>query len=110
MITDLAGIAAELAALIKANEFGKARQRVLEAHRSGLASDMTERQQTVHALTLALVEAKKQREMLLQVIEGLPEGQKYFARAQVETICREIFDEQISSLQARKRQLSRPAR
>jgi hypothetical protein len=110
MIADLAGIAAELAALIKEQELGKARQRAREAHRSGLALDITARQQTVHALTQALFEVKKQREMLFQAVEGLPEGQKYFARAQVETICREIFDDHISSLQARKRQLSRPAR
>jgi hypothetical protein len=110
MIADLAGIAAELAALIKAQELGKARQRAQEARRTCLATDLTARQQTVHALTLALFEAKKQREMLHQLVEGLPEGQKLFARVQVESICREIFDEQIWSLQAKKRQLSRPTR
>lgn len=108
MIEDFSSIAAEVVNLIKAQQIEKAAQLVQKVRRTALTMDFKERQQTVHEVTLALIEARTQRDKVAQVVNGLPQGHLTIARVQVEQICRELFDTQILELQAKKRQLSRP--
>jgi hypothetical protein len=108
VISDLSSVAASVVELIKAQELEKARQLVLNRHRAALGSHFEARQQGVHELTLAIVEAKKQRSRVMQAVDGLPAEQQLLARVQVEAMCRDLFDGEIASLTSRKRQLSRP--
>lgn len=107
MTEDLSSIASAVLSLIKAQQIEKAAQLVQKAHRSALTKSFQERQQTVHEVTLALVEARKQRQKLIQAVNEFPQGQQLLVRAQVEKICRDLFDAKIIELQTRKRQLSR---
>ncbi|WP_442809185.1 hypothetical protein [Trinickia soli] len=110
MIADLPTVAGELVELVKALQLEKARQLAQEARRVAVSSHLEGRQQTVHELTLAIAEAKRQRARLFQEVVALPESQRLFARAEVENICRSLFDAEIALLTTRKRQLSRPTR
>lgn len=108
MIEEFSTIAGEVTKLIKAQQIEKAAQLVQKAHRSALANSFKERQRTVHEVTLALIEIRRQRDKLIQTVDEFPQGQKPLARAQVEQICRMLFDEKILEMQTQKRQLSRP--
>jgi Mg/Co/Ni transporter MgtE len=108
MIQDFSRVAAEVMNLIKAQQIEKAAQLVRKAHHSALTTSFKERQQTVHEVTLALAEARAQRSKVVQAVNELPPEQQFFARTQIEQICRALFDVQISEMQMRKRQLSRP--
>jgi hypothetical protein len=110
VISDLSRLAAQLVELIKMQELDKARQLVQDARRAGAGSDFRARRQTVHELTLAIADAKRQRARLFLAVDALPDSQRLFARAEVENICRSLFDAEIASLTTRKRQLSNPAR
>lgn len=108
MIEDLSKIAGEAMSLIKAHQIEKAAKLVRDKHRAALTSSFNGRQQTVHEVTLALVETRAQRDKVLQTVDELPKQLQPIARAQVENICRELFDPQILELQALKRKISRP--
>ncbi|MBN3787218.1 hypothetical protein [Burkholderia sp. Ac-20353] len=110
MIADLPAIAADLVELVRALELERATQLAQAARRDAHRAHFEDRQQTVHALTLAIAEAKRQRAKLLSTVDALPPAEQARARHTVEAICRSLFDEQIASLATRKRQVSRPAR
>ncbi|MDW9233772.1 hypothetical protein C7S15_7766 [Burkholderia cepacia] len=59
---------------------------------------------------MAIAAAKTQRAKLFDVVDTLPQSEQAHARHAVEGICRLLFDEQITSLVTRKRQISRPSR
>ncbi len=108
MIEDFSRIAANLINLIKSQQIEEAVQLAQKARRSALTTSFTERQRTVHEVTLAVVEARRQRDKVIQAVNECPQGQQPLVRAQVEQICRDLFDAKIFEMQARKRQLSRP--
>jgi hypothetical protein len=108
MIEDISAIAMELVELIKARQLETARQLVHASRRTALGAHSHERQRSVHEITLAIAEAKKQRVRLLREVEALPEAEQQFARIEIEGICSRLFDEEIARLTTRKRQLSRP--
>jgi hypothetical protein len=108
MIEDIFQVTTALVALIEAQELEKAKQLAQRANQSARTYDFKSRQLAVHEVTRCLKEAQGQREKLLQAVEALPGTQKLFARAQVEAICRDLFDGEIAWLRTRKRQLSQP--
>ncbi|TCG09294.1 hypothetical protein BZM27_06545 [Paraburkholderia steynii] len=110
MSNDLAVVAAEIVALIKSLELEKARRLAMERRREAAVWEFGARQKSVHELTLAIVEAKRQRERVMRTVDDLPQAQRLFAKAQVEAICREFFDAEIAEWATRKRELSRPGR
>ncbi|AOK06575.1 hypothetical protein KDW55_10835 [Burkholderia sp. AU19243] len=110
MIADLSAIAVDLVELIRALELERADQLAQTVRRDAQRAHFEGRQQTVHALTLAIANAKMQRTKLFDAVATLPPSEQSRARHAVEGICRALFDEQIASMVTRKRQLSRPAR
>lgn len=110
MINDVVYFAGEIANLIKAFELEKAALLAADALRMARTTDLGTRQASVHQITLNLAELRRQRERLHDAVEALPDAEKRFARAQIEEICRHLFDGEIAALQTSKRQLSRPAR
>lgn len=110
MIADFSSVAVDLVELVRALEIERATQLAQAARRSAQQSHFEDRQQTVHALTLAIAAAKTQRAKLFDVVDTLPQSEQAHARHAVEGICRLLFDEQIASLVTRKRQISRPSR
>lgn len=108
MIEEFSIITTEVIKLIKSQQIEEAAQLVKKTRRSALITSFKERQQTVHELTLALIETRKQRDKLIQAVNEYSQGTQSLARAQVEQICRLLFDERVLEMQARKRQLSRP--
>ena len=108
MIADISTIAMELVELIRARQLETARQLVHASRRTALGAHSHERQRSVHEITLAITEAKKQQARLLREVETLPESERQFARVEIEIICSSLFDEEIARLTTRKRQLSRP--
>lgn len=108
MIDDLASLSAELLTLVKAMEFEKARELVQRARRASVVADFEGRQQTVHALTLTIAAAKRQRARLLQEVDLFPSDKRAFAQAELERLCRCHFDEVIAALTTEKRKLSQP--
>ncbi len=110
MINDVVGLVGELTNLIKACELEKATHLAASAMRQLRASNLDSRQASVHQVTISLVELRRQRERLHDVVATLPESEKLLAQTQIERICRDLFDNEIAALQSRKRQLSCPAR
>lgn len=110
MIDDLASLAADLTRLLKAGELDKAFKLSSDARRLARVVTLEARQLGVHEATIGLVEARRLREKILRQADEQPEAQRAFARAQLERICRELFDERIAVLQTRKRELSHPRR
>lgn len=110
MSNDLAIVAGELVALIKALELEKARRLAVERRREAAVREFGARQKSVHELTLAIVEAKRQRERVMRAVDDVSQAQRLFAKAQVEAICREFFEVEIARWTAKKRELSRPGR
>ncbi|RQR46238.1 MULTISPECIES: hypothetical protein [unclassified Burkholderia] len=110
MIADFSALAVDLVELIRALELERAAQLAHAARRDAQRAHFEDRQQTVHALTLAIAAAKMQRTKLFDAVAALPPAEQSRARHAVDDICRVLFDEQIASMVTRKRQLSRPAR
>jgi hypothetical protein len=105
---DLPTLAADLIELIRARELETASARLHAVRRRTLDEQTRDRRRSVHEVTLALVEAKKQRTRLMREFEALPETERHFARFEFDAMCRILFDEEIAWLTTRKRQLSAP--
>lgn len=104
---DLLSLARDVISLLRAREREKALERVQAACRQHASLSYEARAELVYQINLALYRLRWERDCVRSAVRTLPEDERLFAEAQIESIL-DIFNKEIASLLATKRRWSGP--
>jgi hypothetical protein len=109
-VSDAALAVGELLELVRARELALAQERIRTARRSLDQTSFEGAQVTVHALNLAIAEAKREKERILAEIDRLGPELALHGRRTLEPVLREYYDVLVARLKREKALLSNPRR
>ena len=98
----------EVMDLVRAQEIHKAIELVCEARRKQADESYEGVRRSIHALNLAVLELKTQKDRVLQAIEDLGEGYAFDAHQSLGSELRGYFDVELARLKREKKRLSIP--
>jgi len=107
-MTPIVLVARELTELVRAREYQRAVERVREAERALDASSFQEAQRTVQALNQAIVQAKLQKQKIVEELAGLDAENRALAESVLLPEVNGYFAKTIAKLKVEKAALSDP--
>ena len=105
---DIISLTRDIIALIKDQQVEAAERLVTEATLLHLGESGRVRTEAINTINIELSKIKRQRDILRQTVQALPEKEQLFAEVQIEAVINRIFTDEIAGLKERKRVLSRP--
>lgn len=105
---DIISLTRDIIALIKDQQIEEAERLVTEATLLHLGEAGQVRTAAIYTINVELSKIKRQRDLLRQTVQALPDKERLFAEVQIEALVDKIFANEIAGLKERKRTLSRP--